>query len=81
MKRKIVKVGASLCILLPREVVKTMEWDFGQEIDLILDEEGERVILRNSKNNRENKQTLLDNFENFYKEYGRIIEEIENYKE
>lgn len=81
MKRKIVKVGASLCILLPKEVTKAMGWDFGQEINLILDEEGEKVILRNSKKDKENKQSLLDNLENFYKEYSEIIEEIENHME
>jgi len=47
MRRKIVRVGASLCILLPKDVIKTMEWDFGDPIDLILDEENEKVILRN----------------------------------
>ncbi len=58
MKRKIVRVGASLCILLPKSVVTAMEWDFDDYIDLILDEEGEKVMLKNVKKKKK-KTTII----------------------
>ena len=76
MKRKIVRVGASLCILLPKGVVSVMGWDFDDYIDLILDEDGERVILKNMKKKKKKPQSYLENFSDFQKAYGDILEEI-----
>ncbi len=76
MKRKIVRVGASLCILLPKSVVTAMEWDFDDYIDLILDEEGEKVILKNVKKKKKKPQSYLENFSDFQKEYKNILEEV-----
>jgi len=77
MIRKIVRVGASLCILLPKDVIKTMEWDFGDHIDLILDEENEKVILRNPKEESKKKQTYMEYFDDFLNEYQEALSEIE----
>lgn len=77
MRRKVVKVGASLCILLPREIVREMEWDFSQEIDLILDEENEKIILRNLREKVEPTPTYLLEFDQFIENYGRAFEELE----
>jgi len=77
MKRKIVRVGASLCILLPKDVTKEMDWDFGDEIDLILDEEGEKVILRQPRKKEVNKQTYLEYFDQFRREYKEVLANIE----
>lgn|GEM_PF-377289 len=70
MRRKIVRVGASLCILLPKEVIKIMDWDFEDEINLILDEENEVVILRNPKEQKIAKKMLMDRFDQFVEGYG-----------
>lgn len=70
MRRKIVRVGASLCILLPKEVIKIMDWDFEDEINLILDEESEVVILRNPKELKTEKKMLMDRFDQFIEGYG-----------
>lgn len=77
MKRKIVRVGASLCILLPKDVIKEMNWDFGDEIDLILDEEDEKVILRQPRKKEVNKQTYLEYFDQFRREYKEVLANIE----
>lgn len=77
MRRKIVRVGASLCILLPKDVIKTMEWDFGDPIDLILDEENEKVVLRNPREEEPKKKTYLEEFDSFLEEYGDVLTEID----
>jgi len=77
MRRKIVRVGASLCILLPKEIVREMEWDFGQEIDLILDEEDDKVILRNLHEQAEPAPSYLVEFDQFLAQYGGAFEELE----
>lgn len=81
MRRKIVRVGASLCILLPKDVIKTMEWDFGDPIDLILDEENEKVVLRNPREEDKKTKTYLEKFVNFQEDFKDILEEIDPEKE
>lgn len=77
MKRKIVRVGASLCILLPKDVIRMMGWDFGDEIDLILDEENERVILRNPREEIKKKQSYLEDFDSFLNEYKDVLTAVD----
>lgn len=77
MKRKIVRVGASLCILLPKDVIKSMDWDFGDPIDLILDEENEKVVLRNPPEEEPKQKTYLEEFNNFLEDYGSVLEQID----
>jgi antitoxin component of MazEF toxin-antitoxin module len=77
MRRKIVRVGASLCILLPKDVIKSMEWDFGDIIDLILDEENEKVMLRNLREEEQKKQTYIEDFDSFLEDYKEVLTEID----
>ncbi|GEM_PF-380487 len=49
MKRKIIRVGSSRGVLLPREVTRAMSWDFGTEIDLNVDIERKEVTLKTIK--------------------------------
>ena len=77
MKRKIVRVGASLCILLPKSVVNAMDWDFDDFIDLILDEADETVYLRNMKKKKKKVKSYLENFSEFQREYADTLKEIE----
>jgi len=81
MRRKIVRVGASLCILLPKDVIKTMEWDFGDPIDLILDEENEKVILRNPREEEQKKKSYLEDFNEFLEDYKDVLMEIDPVEE
>jgi len=81
MRRKIVRVGASLCILLPKDVIKTMEWDFGDPIDLILDEENEKVIFRNPREEEQKKKSYLEDFNEFLEDYKDVLMEIDPVEE
>jgi len=78
MKRKIVRVGASLCILLPKNVVNSMGWDFDDFIDLILDESDETVYLRNMKKKKKKVKSYLENFTEFQREYAGTLKEIDS---
>lgn len=49
MRRKIIRVGSSKGVLLPREVTKAMKWDFGTEIELSIDENKRQVYLKSLK--------------------------------
>ncbi len=49
MKRKIIRVGSSRGILLPREVTKAMGWEFGSQTELTVDEKIKEVTLRTIK--------------------------------
>lgn len=49
MRRKIIRVGSSKGVLLPREVTRAMNWDFGAEIELTIDEEKRDVLLKTLK--------------------------------
>lgn len=77
MRRKIVRVGASLCILLPKDIIKAMEWDFGQYVDLILDEENQKIMIRNLKNEVTEKESYLEDFGIFMEEYKSLFSEFE----
>jgi len=62
--------------LLPKEVIKVMEWDFEDEINLILDEENEVVILRNPKVQRVEKTMMMDRFDKFLGTYGENLDSL-----
>ncbi len=49
MKRKIIRVGSSRGVLLPREVTRAMRWDFGSEVELTADVEKKEVVLKTIK--------------------------------
>ncbi len=49
MKRKIIRVGSSRGVLLPREVTKAMQWDFGTEVELGVNSDRKEVTLKTIK--------------------------------
>ncbi|MBN2601414.1 MAG: hypothetical protein JXR87_05445 [Candidatus Marinimicrobia bacterium] len=49
MRRKIIRVGSSRGVLLPREVTKAMAWDFGTEVDLEVNHDRKEVTLKTIK--------------------------------
>ncbi|MCK9243680.1 MAG: hypothetical protein M0R34_07335 [Candidatus Marinimicrobia bacterium] len=51
MRRKIIRVGSSKGVLLPREVTKAMNWEFGTEVELTIDEEKRDIMLKTLKVN------------------------------
>jgi len=49
MRRKIIRVGSSRGVLLPREVTKAMKWDFGTDVDLDVNHDRKEVTLKTIK--------------------------------
>jgi len=49
MRRKIIRVGSSRGVLLPREVTKAMSWEFGSEVDLDVNSDRKEVTLKTIK--------------------------------
>jgi len=49
MKRKIIRVGSSRGVLLPREVTRAMSWDFGTEVELDVNHDRKEVTLKTIK--------------------------------
>jgi antitoxin component of MazEF toxin-antitoxin module len=49
MKRKIIRVGSSRGVLLPREVTRAMSWDFGTEVELDVNNYSKEVTLKTIK--------------------------------
>jgi antitoxin component of MazEF toxin-antitoxin module len=49
MRRKIIRVGSSRGVLLPREVTRAMTWDFGTEVELNVDNDRGEVMLKTIK--------------------------------
>ena len=75
MKRKIVRVGASLCILLPKKIITKVGWDFGDHVDLILDEDKQKITLKDYEE-KEQKGAFGD-FSQFKEQYSEAFEEDE----
>ncbi|HCK99393.1 MAG TPA: hypothetical protein DHW42_04725 [Candidatus Marinimicrobia bacterium] len=67
MKRKIIRVGSSRGVLIPREVTRAMYWDFGTEVDLLMNQERKEVTLKTIK---------ISLPEEYNVEYLRQIEEL-----
>ena len=72
MIRKVVRVGASLCILLPKKIIEKVGWDFGDKVDLLLDEEEEKIVL---KDYEKEDQSTNNNFSQFKEQYSEAFEE------
>lgn len=53
-----------------------MEWNFEDEINLILDEENEVVILRNPKTQKVEKKMMMDRFDKFLETYGQNLDTL-----
>ncbi|MCF7886132.1 MAG: AbrB/MazE/SpoVT family DNA-binding domain-containing protein [Candidatus Marinimicrobia bacterium] len=75
MKRKVVRVGASLCILLPKKIITKVGWDFGDHIDLILDEDEQKITLKDYEETE--KKNDLGDFSQFKTQYKEAFQEDE----
>lgn len=49
MRRKIIRVGSSRGVLLPREVTKAMSWEFSTKVDLDVNSDRKEVTLKTIK--------------------------------
>lgn len=75
MKRKVVRVGASLCILLPKKIITRVGWDFGDHIDLILDEKEQKITLKDYE--EKEKKSELGDFSQFKEQYKEAFQDEE----
>lgn len=44
LRRKLLKTGTSICIVLPSQLLKLKGWEAGDEVVLTLDDKGNFVI-------------------------------------
>lgn len=80
MRRKIIKVGSSRGVLLPREVTRAMKWDLGTEVELNVDKENKEIILKTIKINLPDDfdVEMLKKIEETMSNYGDILEGIDD---
>lgn len=60
-KRKLIKFSNySLCVTLPKWILKKLLWDKGDEVDIEVDEENQKLIIFKGKDsNSKNKENIL----------------------
>jgi len=78
MKRKIIRVGSSRGVLLPREVTKAMSWDFGTRVELTVDEKKKEVTLKTIKVDLPDDFSVdqLQSLEKVVKKHKKLLEDI-----
>lgn len=80
MKRKIIRVGSSRGILIPREVTRAMGWEFGSITDLEVDEEKNQLTLETAEVNipDELDKDQLKQFEELAKQHKKLLEALDD---
>ncbi len=75
MRRKVIRVGSSKGVLLPREVTKAMSWEFGSEIELTADEAKHEVYLKTLKVTIPDDYEIehLHQLEDIFQEYNNLL--------
>ena len=75
MKRKIIRVGSSRGVLIPREVTRAMGWEFGTITDLTVDNENNALILETAETDipEELEKEQLKEIENLAKEHKKLL--------
>ncbi|HEF5237820.1 AbrB/MazE/SpoVT family DNA-binding domain-containing protein [Bacillus paramobilis] len=51
MERKLRKIGNSIGLLLPKEMLKNMDLKEGDGVEIVYNVDKKEIILRNKKNN------------------------------
>jgi bifunctional DNA-binding transcriptional regulator/antitoxin component of YhaV-PrlF toxin-antitoxin module len=76
MKRKIIRVGSSRGVLIPREVTRAMGWEFGSMTDLTVDEERNALIIETAETDipEELDKDQLKEFESLAKKHKKLLE-------
>ncbi|HMA61509.1 MAG TPA: hypothetical protein VKP78_02555 [bacterium] len=80
MKRKIIRVGSSRGILIPREVTRAMGWEFGTITDLEVDEEKNQLTLETAEVDipDELEKDQLKQFEELAKQHKKLLEALDD---
>ena len=80
MKRKIIRVGSSRGILIPREVTRAMGWEFGTITDLEVDEEKNQLTLETAEVDipDELDKDQLKQFEELANRHKKLLEALDD---
>ena len=80
MKRKIIRVGSSRGILIPREVTRAMGWEFGTITDLEVDEEKNQLTLETAEVDipDELDKDQLKQFEELANQHKKLLEALDD---
>lgn len=80
MKRKIIRVGSSRGILIPREVTRAMGWEFGTITDLEVYEEKNQLTLETAEVDipDELDKDQLKQFEELAKQHKKLLEDLDD---
>ncbi|MCF7886133.1 MAG: hypothetical protein K9M80_06535 [Candidatus Marinimicrobia bacterium] len=76
MKRKIIRVGSSRGVLIPREVTRAMGWEFGSMTDLTVNEEKNELVIETAETEipEELDKEQLKQFENLANKHKKVLE-------
>ena len=80
MKRKIIRVGSSRGVLIPREVTRAMGWEFGSMTDLEVDEERNALIIETAETDipDELEKDQLKKIESLTKKHKKVLEGLDD---
>jgi bifunctional DNA-binding transcriptional regulator/antitoxin component of YhaV-PrlF toxin-antitoxin module len=80
MKRKIIRVGSSRGVLIPREVTRAMGWEFGSMTELTVDEDNNQLIIETAETDipDELDKDQLKEFEKLAKKHKKLLEGLDD---
>jgi antitoxin component of MazEF toxin-antitoxin module len=75
MSNKIIKVGSSAAVTIPKKVLKTLSIDIGDKVFVNIDGKNRRVIIEPVVNFKIEEETAL-RVESFIKKYKKELEKL-----
>jgi len=75
MSNKIIKVGSSAAVTIPKKVLKTLAIDIGDKVFVNIDGKNRRVIIEPVVNFKIEEETAL-RIESFIKSYKKELEKL-----
>jgi len=80
MKRKIIRVGSSRGVLIPREVTRAMGWEFGSMTELTVEEDKNQLVIETAETDipDELDKDQLKELENLAKKHKKLLEGLDD---
>uniref|UniRef100_A0A7C4M0P3 AbrB/MazE/SpoVT family DNA-binding domain-containing protein n=1 Tax=candidate division CPR3 bacterium TaxID=2268181 RepID=A0A7C4M0P3_UNCC3 len=75
MSNKIIKVGSSAAVTIPKKVLKDLSIDIGDKVFLNVDAKNRRVVVEPVANFKI-QQEITEKLEDFIKKYKRDLEKL-----
>lgn len=76
MAQKIIKIGKSVGITLPKDILRELDVTHGDSVVLEVDKKRKGVLVRSVKKNLKVKQELMDWTDNFIEKYRPALKEL-----